>query len=218
MTDRDEEGLGNTDLVERLIAQAERMAMPSDLAERVDRRRRSIRRRRRVGRVAGATVLIIGLVGIGLLASNVGRSSRLQVANSPEVELSAAIDSALSRSCQCESAGFEGETVDGVRTDAIIWLVVGVGDDRVARIQAELDAAPGVVDQRFVGLEETYAEFSAYFADKPEIIELVEPKQLPMSIRVELAADSDISWTKNLPGVDEVERAGEACAARCGQD
>lgn len=95
----------------------------------------------------------------------------------------------------------------------IVWMDVGVEDEQVASTQDFLNRSPFVRKIRYVGPQETWEEFQNYFADEPEILELVEPEQLPTSFQV-MPQDAQVDSIQaladeivGLPGVDEVEFA-----------
>ncbi|MEM7273015.1 MAG: permease-like cell division protein FtsX [Actinomycetota bacterium] len=69
-------------------------------------------------------------------------------------------------------------------TEAIVWLDATATDAEVETIDRLLGTAPKVVEHRYVDRDATYAEFEEFFADEPDIIELVEPENLPTSFRV----------------------------------
>lgn len=98
----------------------------------------------------------------------------------------------------------------------VVWLEVGVTDGGVAAIDQALAAHPLLLSSDYIDQDETYEDFKEYFADEPEILDLVEPDQLPTSFVVmldlgddetaaierHLAFESDV---EGLLGVDDVE-------------
>jgi cell division transport system permease protein len=102
---------------------------------------------------------------------------------------------------------------DGV--DFIVWLDVGVEDEQIESTNDFLQKSPYVQSTRYVDQEETFEEFQSYFSDEPEILELVEPGQLPTSFVV-TPQDADVESIraiadeiKILAGVDDVEFASD---------
>ncbi len=102
---------------------------------------------------------------------------------------------------------------DGV--DFIVWLDVGVEQEQIESTNDFLQKSPYVLSTRYVDQEETFQEFQSYFADEPEILELVEPGQLPTSFVV-TPQDADVesiraiaSEIEILAGVEEVEFASD---------
>ncbi len=97
----------------------------------------------------------------------------------------------------------------------IVWMDVGVQQEQIDATEDFLDKSIYVREIRYVDQEQTYAEFQSYFADEPEILELVEPDQLPTSFQV-TPQDADVESIRAiadeiqiLAGVDEVEFASD---------
>lgn len=97
----------------------------------------------------------------------------------------------------------------------IVWMDVGVQQEQIDATEDFLDKSIYVREIRYVNQEQTYAEFQSYFADEPEILELVEPDQLPTSFQV-TPQDADVESIRAiadeiqiLAGVDEVEFASD---------
>jgi cell division transport system permease protein len=97
----------------------------------------------------------------------------------------------------------------------IVWMNVGVGREQVDATEDLLNESPFVRDFAYINQEQTYEEFTDYYEDEPEILELVQPADLPTSFEVTpLQADvesirSIASEIVALAGVDEVEFAGD---------
>ncbi len=97
----------------------------------------------------------------------------------------------------------------------IVWMRPDATDDQIASVDQKLADNPLVTDHSYVNREATFAEFREYYADTPEIVETVEPTQLPTSYRVVPAA-SELAFVDSLgqeyegqPGVSDVVFAGE---------
>lgn len=111
--------------------------------------------------------------------------------------------------------------VDGLNTgfeddvEFIIWLQADASEDQINTVGVALDESPLIESQRYIGREETFAEFQQYWEDTPEIIQAVEPEQLPTSYRV-VPVDPELEVVQGLaneyrvlPGVRQVSFAGE---------
>ncbi|MEM9564628.1 MAG: permease-like cell division protein FtsX [Actinomycetota bacterium] len=69
--------------------------------------------------------------------------------------------------------------------EVIVWLPVDAPGELVAAIDEALGSTAGVTIHRYVDRDETYARFVEFFADDgPDVIDLVEPEQLPTSFAV----------------------------------
>jgi cell division protein FtsX len=78
-------------------------------------------------------------------------------------------------------------------TEVKIWLDVGVSAADVEAVAARLDGLQGrVVSYRYLDVDATYAEFSQYFANETEILDLVDPDDLPTSFDVVLAPGAGV--------------------------
>lgn len=102
-------------------------------------------------------------------------------------------------------------------TEVRIWLDLGITAAEVEAVAARLQGLQGrVVSYRYLDVDATYAEFSQYFANEAEILDLVDPDDLPTSFEVVLApgagaaspaGDEDLVLAEfdTLAGVDDVE-------------
>ncbi len=95
----------------------------------------------------------------------------------------------------------------------IVWLDVGVEQEQIEATSDFLQNSIYVRSIRYVDQESTFQEFQNFYADEPEILELVEPDQLPTSFIV-TPQDADVASIRAigdeieiLAGVDEVEFA-----------
>lgn len=102
---------------------------------------------------------------------------------------------------------------DGV--EFIVWMDVGVLPEQVSSTQDFLDRSPYIRKTDYIDETRTWEEFQSYFADEPEILELVQPGQLPTSFEV-TPEDADVDSIEALAdeieilaGVEEVEFASE---------
>lgn len=100
-----------------------------------------------------------------------------------------------------------------------VFLQVGASAEQIDGTAAALASSPNVESSRYVDDDETYDRFKEQFSDEPEIIDLVEPGQLPTSFDVETSspdfATVDGPGLLALDGVDgvEPESGGEDCLA-----
>lgn len=97
----------------------------------------------------------------------------------------------------------------------IVWMDVDVTPEQIEATDNILQDSPFVKRYEYVNQEETFLEFQEYYADEPEILELVEPDQLPTSFKV-VPQDADVEFIQALgveieqePGVEDVEFASE---------
>ena len=92
--------------------------------------------------------------------------------------------------------------------EVIVWLDPGVDGADVAAVADRLAAEESATAAHYVGTMETWREFREHFVDQPELVELVEPDQLPTSFRVTTTDPAAVEAAViRLPGVAEVERA-----------
>lgn len=109
------------------------------------------------------------------------------------------------------NGGSDDTAPAGATRELLIWLDAGVTGDQVAAIAERLQSLTEMSELRYVDFgyidtDQTWAEFSEHFADEPEILELVEPEQLPTSFHV-VTPDPDavIEAVERLPGVDQID-------------
>ena len=129
--------------------------------------------------LAAAAIFLIG--GAGLYLNNVDwGGSQVDAGDSnPSVETSpAALAEAVA-------------ITDGA--DLVVWLTPEAIPDSVQAIAEWLDHNPAVAAYSYVDREATYAEFAEYYADNPEVLELVSPDQLPTSFRVATADPAGVA-------------------------
>jgi cell division transport system permease protein len=95
----------------------------------------------------------------------------------------------------------------------IVWMDVGVLPEQVSSTQDFLNRSPYIRETRYIDQDQTWEQFQNYFADEPEILELVEPEQLPTSFQV-TPQDAEVDSIQALAdeieilaGVEEVEFA-----------
>ena len=138
-----------------------------------------------------AAVLIVGVLSVrGLSGPTEGGE---------ELAIHAAVSEALSAGGEAEEPPVDGENM-------IIWLVVGIAEEKADAIAAWLDENQTVTRFRYMDIADTYLEFREYFVDEPEILELVEPEQLPTSFVV--TSDDPVAVAtavELLAGVEQVE-------------
>ncbi len=97
----------------------------------------------------------------------------------------------------------------------IVWLDPIADQTQIDTVERALVDSPFVADQRYINRQETFAEFQDYWRDTPEILDTVEPEQLPTSFRV-IPSDPDLDTIESLaaefrvlPGVTGVDFASE---------
>ncbi|MDH3299019.1 MAG: permease-like cell division protein FtsX [Acidimicrobiia bacterium] len=97
----------------------------------------------------------------------------------------------------------------------IVWLDVNVQQEQIESIDDFLASNPYVDNRYFIDRDATYQEFQNFFADEPELLQLVEPDQLPMSFQVQ-PSDTDVDLIRRIgdeietiPGVQDVEFASD---------
>ncbi len=97
----------------------------------------------------------------------------------------------------------------------IVWMRPDASDEQISAVDQKLAASPLVADHSYVNRAATFAEFVEYFEEVPEVVQTVEPEQLPTSYRV-VPTQTDLSFVDSLgqeyegqPGVSEVVFAGD---------
>jgi len=97
----------------------------------------------------------------------------------------------------------------------IVWLDVNVQQEQIEAIDDFLATNPYVDDRYFIDRDATYQEFQNFFADEPELLQLVAPDQLPMSFQVQ-PSDTDVDLIRRvgdeietISGVSDVEFASD---------
>jgi cell division transport system permease protein len=109
--------------------------------------------------------------------------------------------------------GFNSRFKDGV--EFIVWMNPDASTESVESVRRFLESLPTIERATYVNQEATFAEFQAYYAEQPEVLDLVEPEQLPTSFRVtpQLADLGNIRSIGDeivtLPGVSGVDYAEE---------
>ena len=108
--------------------------------------------------------------------------------------------------------GFNSHFKDDV--EFVVWINVGADDSTIGSIEQFLLNSATVKEPRYIDEDETFLEFQTYFADQPEVLDLVNPDQLPTSFRVvpstpDLAAikalGAEIETLSGVQGVDYAE-------------
>lgn len=99
----------------------------------------------------------------------------------------------------------------------IVWMSPDASPENIASASQFLDDSKNttVKTYTYVNKEATFAEFQGYYANQPEVLDLVQPNQLPTSFRV-VPRLSDLALIralgqeiKALPGVQGVDYAEE---------
>lgn len=144
--------------------------------------------------------------------NNLVRNPTLTVAT----VLSVAVSLALLGASMLITSGvnsFNSRFKDGV--EFIVWMNPDVPTQHVEQVRYFLESSPTIDRVNYVNQEATFAEFQAYYADQPEVLDLVEPEQLPTSFRVtphltDLGNIRSIGTEiVTLPGVTNVDYAEE---------
>lgn len=113
------------------------------------------------------------------------------------------------------------EGVEGFNTrfkndvEFIVWMSPDAEPDNVETVRNFLDTSLTVRRVSYVNQENTFEEFQEFYADQPEVLDLVEPEQLPTSFRV-VPEIADLTLIRALgdeiqalPGVSGVDYAEE---------
>jgi cell division transport system permease protein len=78
--------------------------------------------------------------------------------------------------------GFNSRFQDGV--EFIVWMNAEATPENVETVRYFLESSQTIERVSYVNQEATFVEFQEYYADQPEVLDLVEPEQLPTSFRV----------------------------------
>lgn len=97
----------------------------------------------------------------------------------------------------------------------IVWMTADAPQENVDAVKSFLDDSLVVRSASYVNHEATFAEFQTYYADQPEVLDLVDPNDLPTSFRV-VPEVPDLALIRSLgqeiealPGVSQVSYAEE---------
>lgn len=208
---RDPHPIGDSELTQLLTEQAERAVIPAGLRHDVESRHRSIRRRRTISRAALAStgVGVVAMLFIGWLQISGSAVSDGGDVGEP-TDLAAGPLSGFSLPADLTGVEDMGAcSVDSATSDFVVWLNLDLDPETIDSIRNQLWAALPLGTVTYVDQEETYLEFRIYYADQPEVLELVEPEQLPTSfvVRAEGATavePIDLSRIAALPGVNQI--------------
>ena len=132
-------------------------------------RSKTTQARLRIVQVAAVILLIGGLIGGFLLVAS-------QTKDGEEIAVQATFEQAF-------AAGRETTNELG-QDEAILWLQADASDSEIEAVRQWLASNPNIEEYHYVNRAETYSEFRMFYADKPEILELVEPEQMPTSFVV----------------------------------
>lgn len=109
--------------------------------------------------------------------------------------------------------GFNTRFKDDV--EFIVWMSPDSPQANVESVRNFLDTSLTVERATFVNQEATFIEFQEYYSEQPEVLDLVEPEQLPTSFRV-VPQIADLALIRALgaeiealPGVSGVDYAEE---------
>lgn len=109
--------------------------------------------------------------------------------------------------------GFNTRFKDDV--EFIVWMSPEAEQENIDRAADFLSDSPTVRSWTYVNKEATFIEFQEFYADQPEVLDLVEAEQLPTSFRVvpeiaDLAAIRELGdEIQALPGINGVDYAEE---------
>ncbi len=97
----------------------------------------------------------------------------------------------------------------------IVWMTADAPQENVDAVKSFLDESLVVRSASYVNHEATFAEFNTYYADQPEVLDLVDQNDLPTSFRV-VPEVPDLALIRSLgeeiealPGVSQVSYAEE---------
>ena len=105
---------------------------------------------------------------------------------------------------------FQGEV------EFIVWMDQAAGPTQIDGVQDQLDSNQFIRESWYIGKDETWVEFQQFYADRPEILELLDRDQMPTSFQVapENTAVANIEGLsaelETLDGVTDVQFASEA--------
>ncbi len=92
----------------------------------------------------------------------------------------------------------------------VVFLKTDANQAQIDAIASDLESSPEVSSVKFVNQDDAYQEFKSLFADSPEMVDSVQPADLPPSFRVE-PVNKDVDSVDSLgktyggrPGVDRV--------------
>lgn len=102
--------------------------------------------------------------------------------------------------------GEPSQVQPGDDPDMIVWLDPAITPEELGVVALAIETSSDLSAAAYLDTEATWAEFRDHFADQPEILELVEPEQLPTSFRIITSKPEAVAAVVGaLPGVDEVE-------------
>ena len=109
--------------------------------------------------------------------------------------------------------GFNTRFKDDV--EFIVWMNADAAPENIESVRSFLDTTLTVKRSTYVNQEATFIEFQEYYSEQPEVLDLVEPEQLPPSFRV-VPEIADLPLIRALgteiealPGVNGVDYAEE---------
>ncbi|MEM8922202.1 MAG: permease-like cell division protein FtsX [Actinomycetota bacterium] len=145
-------------------------------------------------------------------ANNLFRNPTLTIAT----VLTVAVSLSLLGSARMIQLGVEGfNTRFKNDVEFIVWMNPGTPPENIESVRDFLDSSLTISNATYVNQENTFIEFQEYYAEQPEVLDLVEPDQLPTSFRVSPAI-ADLALIRALgaeiealPGVRDVDYAEE---------
>lgn len=109
---------------------------------------------------------------------------------------------------QTSQEGVGGDAAPVISEEVIVWLHGDASPEAVDLVASSLEESRVVEAVVFMDREATYREFVEHFADEPEVIESVDPEQLPLSFLVTTSAPAEVAKILDtMPAVEAVERA-----------
>ena len=151
---------------------------------------------------------LLAMAAALLVAVGLGTAARYRGDAGNDVATSSLIGTAT------ETAPLDGFRADSAlrsgELELIVWMHPDASSAEIENTAQTLDDLVGVARFAYVDTAETYEEFSAYYADQPEVIELVEPEMLPTSFRVMSPNPASLEEVltdrlAGLPGVSAID-------------
>ena len=201
----------DTEIENLLATQAQQITVPDDLAVNIDQGYQSLVKKQMVTRVGFFGLVVFALLGAGLFISNRDNSTVTESNNyANEQEKYSEIEAIiwLTNISAQEPITEEEERI--AAKDEIELELLSEGDLAwtKSQITESLTENEFVIDFILVSKEETYRNFTEYFAESPEIANLTNKDMMPESYTVHLKPEIDKEefrkQFKNYPGVREI--------------
>lgn len=145
-------------------------------------------------------LLVASLLGLGCTA---GDGTATQTTTSSSTITSSPGEGERTCEILATEVSVDPSVLPDADSDVIVFLDLGVSDEDLSGVRAELEAL-GAVD--YVDADRTLAEFEELFGDQPEIVDTVGAADLPTSFRLDLVDPSAFPGDRieTLPGVREI--------------